>query len=253
MTVLELFGVSKRFGRVNAVNDVSFAVERGDLLAVIGPNGAGKSTVFNAITGIYSLDAGRIEFNGVRIDGRPTFRIAAMGIARTFQNIRLFRFMPAIDNVMAGEHARLHANVFASMLHPPSERREERQARERARELLAFVGLERAADVQAGSLDYGSQRRLEIARALASSPELLLLDEPAAGMNPREKESLRELLHAIRDRGVTQMLVEHDMSLVMNACQRIVVLDHGEKIAQGTPQAIRSDRRVIEAYLGTGA
>ncbi|HEY5256947.1 MAG TPA: ABC transporter ATP-binding protein [Candidatus Baltobacteraceae bacterium] len=253
MALLELHCISKRFGRVSALAGVSFAVERGELLAVIGPNGAGKSTIFNAITGIYAPDAGSIEFDGARIDGRPTYQIAVAGIARTFQNVRLFTFMPAIDNVMAGEHARLRSNLFASLLHVPGERREEARARERARELLAFVGLERVRNVEAGSLDYGSQRRLEIARALASRPQLLLLDEPAAGMNPREKASLRDLLQAIRARGVTQMLVEHDMSLVMSASERIVVLDRGEKIAQGPPAQIRADRRVIEAYLGAGA
>ncbi len=249
--MLRLERVSKRFGELVAVNGISLNVLRGTIAAIIGPNGAGKSTLFNAITGIYPPSSGEIFFEEKRIDGWPTHRIAAAGIARTFQNIRLFSFMAAIDNVLAGEDAHLHARLWDSLLHTPRQRREEKEARERARELLRFVGLEGVSETYARNLPYGSQRRLEIARALASRPKLLLLDEPAAGMNPREKAELGDLVRAIRERGITVLLIEHDMGLVMRICEEITVLDYGECIAHGTPTEVRNDPRVIAAYLGT--
>lgn len=249
--MLRLERVSKRFGELVAVSDVSLSVPQGAIAAIIGPNGAGKSTLFNTITGIYPPSAGEIFFEEKRIDGWPTHRIAAAGIARTFQNVRLFSFMAAIDNVLAGEDVHLRAQLWDSLLHTPRQRREEKEARERARELLAFVGLEGVSETYARNLPYGSQRRLEIARALASRPKLLLLDEPAAGMNPREKAELGDLVRAIRERGITVLLIEHDMGLVMRISDEITVLDYGECIARGTPAQVRNNPAVIAAYLGT--
>src|ERR1700680_2443663 len=235
MSFFQLTGLRKTFGGLVAVNDLSFAIEAGSIVAMIGPNGAGKSTAFNLGTGIYNATTGRITFQATDITGRNTSAITPLGIARTFQNIRLFAFMSALDNVLTGEHARLGANLVDSLLHTPNQRREEAVARERAFELLRFVGLEKYAENYARNLAYGFQRRLEIARALASNPKLLLLDEPAAGMNPTEKDELIVLIRRIRERGVTVFLIEHDMGLVMELSERITVLDHGEKIAEGLP------------------
>ncbi len=249
-TILRIQGVSKQFGGLLAVDDVSFDVKHGEVFALIGPNGAGKTTLFNCITGMYRASSGRVLFEGNDVVGSRPHDVAKLGIARTFQNIRLFEYMTAYDNVRVGQHCRTHAKLWDSLFKTPAEKREEKEIEDRSYELLRFVGIERWAHSYARTLPYGSQRRLEIARALATRPRLLLLDEPAAGFTPQEKVELMKLVEKILGAGITVFLIEHDMRVVMGISKRIAVLDHGEKIAEGTPTEVRSNARVIEAYLG---
>ena len=248
--LLEARSVTKRFGGLAAVSDVSCTVEEGAITAIIGPNGAGKTTFFNCITAVAPPTSGEILFRGERIDGMKPHQVTRLGMARTFQNIRLFRQMTALENVVTARHCRTHSGVVSSLLRLPSMRSEEKQSVAMAEELLDFVGLPQWRDANAASLPYGDQRRLEIARALATEPELLLLDEPAAGMNPRESQGLVELIRRISARGVTVVLIEHHMKVVMGISTHVIVLDHGEKIADCTPQACCKNPAVIEAYLG---